>query len=96
MFLIRGNLLLNLVSKERFSKSSIVFLQVIKASLGELPFNRGDVDGKKGEEASVPKASEYSAKVRPVVLADGSYATQTAAAETGSVVSTRHITCNLR
>ena len=68
---------------------------MIKASLGELPFNRGDLDGKK-EEASAPKASEYSAKVRPVVLADGSYATQTAAAETGSVVSTRHITCNLR
>ncbi len=69
---------------------------MVKASLGELPFNRGDLDGKKGEETSAPKASEYSAKVRPVVLADGSYATQTAAAETGSVVSTRHITCNLR
>ena len=69
---------------------------MIKTSLGDLPFNRVDAEGKKGEETQVPKASEYSAKVRPVVLADGSYATQTAAAETGSVVSARHITCNLR
>lgn len=73
-------------------------MQVIKTSLGDLPFNRGDAEGgKKGEDTQAPpKASEYSAKVRPVVLADGSYATQTAAAETGSVVSARHITCNLR
>lgn len=63
--------------------------------MGELPFHRGDPEGKKGDEPSAPEASKFSAKLRPVVLADGSYATQTAVAETG-IVSTGQLSCNLR
>jgi coatomer subunit beta len=57
-------------------------LEMIKECLGPLPFLRGEEgeDGEDGEEKEEEIASVQAPiqKARPVVLADGSYATQTA------------------
>ena len=76
-------------------KSGLIQWQVINSSLGALPFHKSssNVDS---EEATQSKGSELATKVRPVVLADGSYATQTAAAEAGNVVQAAQLVCNLR
>lgn len=70
--------------------------QVINSSLGSLPFHKGADTNDTEEAAAHPKNFELAAKVRPVVLADGSYATQTAAAEAGNVVQAAQLVCNLR
>jgi coatomer subunit beta len=60
-------------------------LATIKQSLGETPFftagedEKGEEDG--GEEAAEASSPAPATSSRPVVLADGSYATQTAAAQ---------------
>ncbi|KAK9833410.1 hypothetical protein WJX81_002667 [Elliptochloris bilobata] len=63
-------------------------LEVIKASLGPLPFVREDADGEEpganGTEpaAAPPPPPPMPASNRPAVLPDGSYASQTALADT--------------
>ena len=63
------------------------FMQKISTSLGPLPLvkERSDEDGEQGgdDAGSQAAAKPYQAAVgRPAVLADGSYATQTALADT--------------
>lgn len=61
-------------------------VQTIKAALGPLPFFRDEEDGEKSkddkgkEAASAPSTApaHQAAHTRPAVLADGSYASQTA------------------
>ena len=57
-----------------------VWVQLIKTSLGPLPFfkepQEGEEEGEAAPAPSVPAAIQKA--VRPAVLADGSYATQTA------------------
>jgi len=88
---LRGIILLRLMESFKEIRSS----RVINSSLGALPFHVQTSCQETGEAAQ-PKGHEYAAKVRPVVLADGSYATQTAAAEAGNVVQAAQLVCNLR
>ena len=61
-------------------------IQTIKAALGPLPFFRDEEDGEKSKddkskdsrEAAASAPAHQSAHTRPAVLADGSYASQTA------------------
>ena len=65
---------------------SAVSVQTIKAALGPLPFFRDEEDGEKSKDdkgkevatASPTAPAHQAAHTRPAVLADGSYASQTA------------------
>ena len=58
---------------------------MLKECLGELPFVGGDEAGPDGQPSSTTVVAK--AEGRPVVLADGSYATQTALGEEGGAAA---------
>ena len=82
---------------------SCVELQVIKAGMGSLPFFKDEeeqaaedakAEGKSIEQVQMPSAMPVSN--RPAVLADGSYATQSALSDTFALPALSVTQLNLR
>lgn len=70
-------------------------MQVVKAALGPMPFFKEADDT--AEDAAVESVATLEVgHARPAVLADGSYATQTALADTFTLGSVGSNTPNLR